>query len=351
MLTADVSDRHVVMAKELANWAIRTTDLDGMSPASYESVHVMFRGICSDLGMVDENGNPVFAVCTRSELCAFIHLMCRTWTHTPYLWSIIQSYTGIQTQRELFERNPTRLLEVLVWAYILESGVQYMDADPGQTDHIVQGWKDRVQDGGGSTFLRIKRASLFKSQDIPMDNDVYAVGINVNVLEACFDDLTRGNLTNARNGLALVDNLFNRSSITTSDRGHQTANILLDDDWIQLYMGWNLAFCCSFNQPEVMMKLLIPSVAIGSGPNWLRHRLYALRMTIMSQYFEEVPQNWDMDDLRDHLTKQSVWLRAVRRRSQARVSRCRWVREIPTTVLVRCVRSLLSAAQWIGYLF
>jgi hypothetical protein len=349
MHSDDVSDRQVDMAKELADWAIRTTDLDGMSQASYERIHVMFRDICSDLEMVDDDGDPVLSACTQSELCVFIHLMCRTWTSTPYLWSILCSYTGIQTQRELFERNPKRLLEVLVWAYTLESGVQYMDADPGQTDRIVQGWKDRIQAGGGSTFLVTKRASLFGSKDIPMDNDKFALSLNLNVLEACISDLTQGNLTNARNGLALVGNLFNRSIIRTSGAGHRTPDLVLDNDWIRLYMGWNLAFCCSFNQPEVMMKLLIPSVAVGSGPNWLRHRLYALRMTIMSQYFEKVPQNWDMDDLREHLTKQSVWLRSVQGRSQARVSRCRWVQEVPTAVLVRCVRSLLYVVQWLEF--
>lgn len=243
-------------------------------------------------------------------LQVFVHRTTQTWAQTPYIWSVLTSYHGVHRIRDRFERDPERLFRLIVWSYVMEYNVQYMDTHPTQAEEIVLGWRDQTVEFG-NLFVNIKRSSLFIDTRIPADNDRLSIQLNANIMEACVSDAIDQQFTNTRNGLALLDNHFNRSTITSTN-SQETPEMQLDDNWVRLYIVWNLSFCCTFEKPEAMCKLLIPSVVVGTGPKWLRHRVNALRMLMMSKHLSDLsPADWDMADLRTHFATHAALLRTT----------------------------------------
>ena len=136
-------------ATELASWVIRTIGLESDKYVEQQA-DALFRYICVDLGLMDTDTNTsVLPVCTSDKLCAFVHSVIHSWVSTPYIWSVLTSYTGLDRHRVRFECNPGRLLGLVVWAYVLEHGVQYLDANPQQANDIATTWLARAESQGG----------------------------------------------------------------------------------------------------------------------------------------------------------------------------------------------------------
>ena len=151
--------------------------------------------------------------------------------------------------------------------------------------------------------------SIFGDRIVPSDNDKGAVSLNVNILEAVVSDMVQLRVTNARNGVVLLGNCFNRT--TEIKHPQDMGEFDLSDEWIRLYMVWNLGFACGFNKPEFLAKLLIPSVVTGTGRRWLSHRVWALRMAMMSDLFRQVPNDWNLDDLGSHFVQHCAVIRPL----------------------------------------
>jgi len=343
-----MNDRYHQLADELAEWALHTTGLDIAEGTSSQQAQVLVHELCTELNLV---------VPPIEEIQAFVRTTTKVWATTPYIWSVLSSYSGIQTIHDRLERDPGRLLFIIVWAYVLESSVQYLDAHPSHAEEIVSTWREQVMRGEsnfGTTFGTIKRASVFASDTtIPADdNDKCALILNANILEACVQDILDQRFSNARNGLAMLGNLFNISTVTSAN-AQEIPEMALADNWIQLYIVWNLSFCCRFNKLDMLCKLLIPSVAIGTGSKWLRHRVHALRIHLMSKTrYTQTSADWDLGDLRTHLTRHAQLLRpAVSKRGRI----FRFVDTViigPTTILLtHGIKGFFAMLHRIEYLF
>jgi hypothetical protein len=80
---------------------------------------------------------PLLPVCTSDMLHVFIRSVIHTWVSTPYIWSVLTSYTDLDRHRVRFELNPGRLLGLVVWVYVLDHGVQYLEVNPQQAYNVV----------------------------------------------------------------------------------------------------------------------------------------------------------------------------------------------------------------------
>ena len=146
------TDRRIGMAKELAEWVICTMDLKHLSV--YEQAVNLFRYICTDLGMLDANNVPVLPECTQDNLRVFVHHVCRTWAETPYIWSILSSYTEVHRFQRIFEHDPGRLTGLVIWAYVLEMGVQYTEVlHPDRAKNFEERWLEQAKGTGGDLDL------------------------------------------------------------------------------------------------------------------------------------------------------------------------------------------------------
>ncbi len=72
---------------------------------------------------------------------------------------------------------------------------------------------------------------------------------------------------------------------------------------------WNMSFSCRFDRPELLCKLLIPSVVCGTGARWFSHRTWALRMAVMSPFILRCDPSWNLADERAHFARQAATLR------------------------------------------
>ncbi len=237
----------------------------------------------------------------------------------------------------------------MVWAYVLEHGVQYLETHREQTERIADQWLARAGSASGTVFTRVKRASIFGDRSVPSDNDTGAVMLNANILEAVVSDLVRLRVTNARNGVALLGNFVNRT--TNIKHPYDMGEFDLSDEWIRLYMVWNLGFVCGSNKPEVFAKLLIPSVVTGTGRRWLSHRVWAMRMTIMSDLFMQIPKDWNLDDLGSHFAHQGAVIRfRVHQPGPLEGWVKGWVKGVMRRSVFRVVRSMICTCRWIEYM-
>jgi hypothetical protein len=262
---------------------------------------------------------------TSEGLCDFVRTVARVWTSTPYIWAAMATAPRIPQLRLWFELDPARLLSVIVWAYLLESGVQYLEAHPRSAMRICEAWRSIAESGslGGTMFIHTKRASLFKDPRIPFkDATRLALTLNLNIAEAVLFDLGTLQITNALNGAAMLGDFTCRVTPSSAQHPHDFGDFYLSDAWIRLYVLWNLSFVCHFSQPEVLCKLLIPSVVTGSGARWLSRRAWALRMTVLCPFSFNAPDTWDLGEERAHFARQAAAIRpsVVRERLLARTA-------------------------------
>ena len=106
-----------MVATKLASWVIRTIGIDGdtANPEVKQRATALFLDICMDLELMNASKNaPLLPVCTPNTLCAFIHLVTKTWAGTPYIWSVMISYDGLDHHRVRFELEPGRLFGCVV---------------------------------------------------------------------------------------------------------------------------------------------------------------------------------------------------------------------------------------------
>ena len=195
--------------------------------------------------------------------------------------------------------------------YFLHVAVEYLETHPARAETLALDWKDRplVPWRYKTLFGSIKTKSLFMDPTIPRDDDRGSVLMILNVGEGVIRDLLYGNVRNASNGFVLLEDLRNRSRQNGSSQN--MGEMDFDVSWVQLYMVWNLSFCCKLDTPEIFCKLLIPAVVDATHPRWVERRTAALRMTVLSRTYYEVKPNWDMRPLQEHFSLQASVLKTA----------------------------------------
>lgn len=310
------------IAAALASWAIATARLDQKD--MHEEARALFTRMCAELSLVDARGAPLLPACTESALCDFVRTVTCVWTGTPYIWTAMATAPRVPELRMRFELDPARLLSCIVWAYVLEHGVQYIEEHPQDAMRITEIWRVLAEGGslGGALYTRVKRASTISDPRVHKEpRTAYALTLNVNIIEAVVADIGDLQLANAWNGAALVGNFMNRVAPGTIRHHHDFGEFHLSDEWIRLYVLWNLSFACRFDTPEFLCKLLIPSVVRGTGARWLSHRVVTLRMTCVSSWILSCVGNWDLRDERAHFARQAAAIRPSVVRSSSLVVR------------------------------
>ena len=169
----------------------------------------------------------------------------------------------------------------------------------------------------------------------------------MNIAEAMIKDLLGGNFRNVSNGMGLLGNMRNlhRQNGTRQIAGDMDLEVL----WVQLHMVWNLSFCCSGAFPELLCKLLIPSVVDTAHPRWFERRDSALRMMLLSPSVGEWKNSWDLRPLQEHLALQAGILKIVHRQFIKGTVQRR-LESFGYRTLSTLVRSFTGFAQWLEYL-
>ncbi len=101
-----------------------------------------------------------------------------------------------------------------------------------------------------------------KADEIPHDFAKWILPINI--LEACFFDILKGNFDNALTGIRLAKNhpgKYDASCAELDRNGHIHVNLPQPKLWADLYGSWNMAFVSQLvSMPFYMIKLLVPAV-------------------------------------------------------------------------------------------
>ena len=295
------------IAAELASWAIRTARLDQTD--TLEEARALFSRMCAELSLVDTRGTPLLPKCTKGALCDFVRTVTCVWTSTPYIWTAMATAPRIPELRLRFELDPARLLGCIVWAYVLEYGVQHLEAHPHGALRIAEIWRTRAETASAdwpTIFARVKSVSVFRDPRVRQDpRTAWALTLNANIIEAVLSDLVSLHIANAWSGTVLLGSFTNRSTPGTRRHHQDVGEFRLSDEWIRLYNLWNLSFVCKASRPEALCKLLIPSVVRATGARWLSYRVWALRMTTMSPFYLRVGACWDLEPESAHFSQQA----------------------------------------------
>ena len=309
-----MEEKHTAIMVNICGWIESVSGIQEISTQSqmWGEIDGQFNRFCVELGFIDRRGDQLITLCCES-LHEFIRSTVKVWMKTPYIWDTLSTFAGWSAYAGMFERDPKRLRNLVLWAYFLQHAVEYLESNPGFAESLALEWKNKVATSYGGlysdTFSLVKTISLFKDTNIPVDNDRYSVSLLVNVTEAIVQDKQLGNELNSTNGMALLQDLRNRSA--QNGTSQNMGDLFLESSWVRLYMVWNMSFSCYYGAPELLCKLFIPAVLDDSDSRWLARRVAALRMTLVSTFFHANNRNWDLGPLHMHFARQASVLKTV----------------------------------------
>jgi hypothetical protein len=272
------------LSERLASWLIRTARLDKSD--SHEEARLLFLRMCADLLFVTESGDPVLPECTPDALFEFARALARVWASTPSVWAAMVTAPRVRALRLRFELDPARLLGCIVFSYVVECGVRYLEANPDDALRIAGRWSGAR---GTKKETGTSAASLYAS-----------------IVEAILADLACLRFGGAWTGAAMLGNLASRVTPGSIKHDSDVGEFHLRGEWTRVYVLWSLSFACTLGNPEALCTLLIPSVVTGHGARWLSHRTWAMRIALVSPFCGDVARNWDLRAERRHFARQAA---------------------------------------------
>ena len=236
---------------------------------------------------------------TREQLEEFLDEVVDELSKRPLFHNAILGYPHWHLLQQMFQNNTDRLTKTLVCCYFIHNVTLLLEADPELYRVTYAQWSKSVsQQVYSSVFAQVKAASIFRSLDLPNDDDTYAYTLNINIGEAMIQDLVDRRFENFYTGSQLLQNNRNNFTSTTTD---SLGLFDVTREWIDHYMLWNLAFVTRFSMPEIYTKLLMPCLFQTEDNAWLRKRIISLQLWFVCTELNTSGQDMILPGMRDHV--------------------------------------------------
>jgi hypothetical protein len=221
----------------------------------------------------------------RQQMFQFIDQIAQAADDNAYLRDFLTAarYESFaQYMAKVDEEGKTVLPDVIAYAQVLERLNRAMRQDWQILEACKEYWKGERKKANVAAHMDLFEHAKLATVEWPMSKFIdnhkaqkippgfMGANLPMNIIEAVLLDWVEGMWSNGLAGIVLAQykpgkrkhnpKTAEGPSCFSDDGKAIWLNMALPHKWADLYTTWNLAFVTGYNQPYIMVKLLIPSV-------------------------------------------------------------------------------------------